>query len=182
MSTITLITGGCRSGKSRFALELAKNIKGQKYFIATCPVFDEEMNQRILRHKKERDNSVWKTIEEEFNLLNLFKSKYFFEKSVIVVDCLGLWINNLLYKSKIEKNKIEETTIKENCIELVEHIRNAKVKQVIFVSNEVGLGLVPENKTGRIYRDLLGICNQTIAYNADYVYFMSSGIPIKIKG
>ncbi|EMK23490.1 bifunctional adenosylcobinamide kinase/adenosylcobinamide-phosphate guanylyltransferase [Leptospira kirschneri] len=182
MSTITLITGGCRSGKSRFALELAKDIKGQKYFIATCPVFDEEMNQRILKHKKERDNSVWKTIEEEFNLLNLFKSEYFFKKSVVVVDCLSLWINNLLYKSKIEKRKIEEATIQKNCTELVEHIRKTKVKHVIFVSSEVGLGLVPENKTSRIYRDLLGTCNQTIAHNADSVYFMSSGIPLKIKG
>ncbi|KPA24142.1 Adenosylcobinamide kinase/adenosylcobinamidephosphate guanylyltransferase [Leptospira interrogans] len=180
--TITLITGGCRSGKSRFALELANDIKGKKYFIATCPTFDEEMNQRILKHKKERNHFIWETIEEEFNFLNLFKSEYFLEKSIIVIDCLSLWINNLLYKSKIEKRKIEEVTIKKSCTKLLQHIRNTKVKHVIFVSSEVGLGLVPGSKAGRIYRDLLGICNQTIAHNADYVYFMSSGIPIKIKG
>lgn len=111
--TITLITGGCRSGKSRFALELANDIKGKKYFIATCPTFDEEMNQRILKHKKERNHFIWETIEEEFNFLNLFKSEYFLEKSIIVVDCLSLWINNLLYKSKIEKEKSKKLRLKE---------------------------------------------------------------------
>ncbi|EMM79900.1 adenosylcobinamide kinase/adenosylcobinamidephosphate guanylyltransferase domain protein [Leptospira interrogans str. 2006001854] len=70
------------------------------------------MNQRILKHKKERNHFIWETIEEEFNFLNLFKSEYFLEKSIIVIDCLSLWINNLLYKSKIEKEKSKKLRLK----------------------------------------------------------------------
>ncbi|EMY78629.1 putative bifunctional adenosylcobalamin biosynthesis protein CobP [Leptospira weilii serovar Ranarum str. ICFT] len=178
MTEVILITGGCRSGKSGFALQLANKSEGQKYFVATCPVFDEEMNERILKHKKDRKDLSWETIEEEFNLLNVFESDRVWKRSVVVIDCLSLWINNLLYRAKIEKTEIE---IEKYCSKLVQRIRKSEAESVIFVSSEVGLGLVPENKIGRIYRDLLGICNQTIAHNADSVYFMVSGIPLRIQ-
>ncbi|MDI7206304.1 bifunctional adenosylcobinamide kinase/adenosylcobinamide-phosphate guanylyltransferase [Leptospira santarosai] len=181
MADITLITGGCRSGKSGFALKLADKIQGEKYFVATCPTLDEETNQRILKHKKEREHLSWKTIEEEFNLLNIFRTGRLSKSSIVVIDCLSLWVNNLIYLAGKENTEIDETTIKKNCKELIHNVHNSEVGHVIFVSSEVGLGIVPESKIGRIYRDLLGICNQTIAHNADFVYFMASGIPLKIK-
>ncbi|EMJ96686.1 bifunctional adenosylcobinamide kinase/adenosylcobinamide-phosphate guanylyltransferase [Leptospira alstonii] len=181
MTEITLITGGCRSGKSGFALELANKSEGQKYFVATCPVFDEEMYQRILKHKKERKDIPWETVEEEFNLLNVFESGRLRKRSIVVIDCLSLWINNLLYRAEKEKAEIDETTIERNCSELVRCIRKSAAERVIFVSSEVGSGLVPENKIGRIYRDLLGTCNRTMAHNANSVYFMVSGIPLRIR-
>ncbi|WP_061222370.1 bifunctional adenosylcobinamide kinase/adenosylcobinamide-phosphate guanylyltransferase [Leptospira weilii] len=181
MADITLITGGCRSGKSGLALKLANEIQGKKYFVATCPAFDEETNQRILKHKKEREDPPWETIEEEFNLLNVFKPGRLPKSSVVVIDCLSLWISNLLYQADKKNTKIDETTIRKNCTELIRSIQNSEVKHVIFVSSEVGLGLVPESKIGRIYRDLLGMCNQSIAHNANFVYFMVSGISLKIK-
>ncbi|TGM03651.1 bifunctional adenosylcobinamide kinase/adenosylcobinamide-phosphate guanylyltransferase [Leptospira barantonii] len=182
MADIILITGGCRSGKSKFALNFADKFEGLKFFIATCPNLDEEMNQRILKHKEERQALSWETIEEEFDLSNVFTSGRFPENSVVLVDCLSLWVNNLLYRSTKENTVFNETNIQELCSTLTRIILNSSFKKAIFVSSEVGLGLVPENKTGRIYRDLLGTCNQTIAHNANETYFMVSGIPLQIKG
>ncbi|MBE8345747.1 bifunctional adenosylcobinamide kinase/adenosylcobinamide-phosphate guanylyltransferase, partial [Leptospira interrogans serovar Pomona] len=136
---------------SGLALKLANEIQGKKYFVATCPAFDEETNQRILKHKKEREFLPWETIEEEFNLSNVFKPGRLSESSIVVIDCLSLWINNLLYQANKKNSEIDETTIKKNCMELIHSIQNSEARHVICVSNEVGLGLVPENKIGRIY-------------------------------
>lgn len=181
MADITLITGGCRSGKSKFALNFAEKFEGQKIFVATCPIFDEEMNHRIQKHKEERQNLSWQTVEEEFDLVSIFEADRLTKNSIVVVDCLSLWVNNLLYRSEQERTTFNESNIQNLCVDLIQSIRHSSVQKSIFVSSEVGLGLVPENKTGRIYRDLLGICNQTIAQNADETYFMVSGIPLKIK-
>lgn len=181
MADIILVTGGCRSGKSKFALNLAEESEGKKIFVATCPNLDEEMNQRILKHKEERNGLSWKTIEEEFDLLQVLNSECVGDRSVVLIDCLSLWVNNLLYRSSKEKTTCDESYIQNLCLSLIRSIQNSSLEKAIFVSSEVGLGLVPENKTGRIYRDLLGTCNQTIARNSSEVYFMVSGLPLKIK-
>ncbi|AOP36539.1 adenosylcobinamide kinase/adenosylcobinamide phosphate guanyltransferase [Leptospira tipperaryensis] len=181
MAGITLITGGCRSGKSRFALTHAASFTGNKYFLATSPVLDEEMEERILKHKKERNESEWETLEEETDLSGCFQNSAFLSSSVVVIDCLSLWVNNLLYQAEKEKRMISELEIENRCKQLLLSIRTSSVGKVIFVTNEVGLGLVPETKLGRIYRDLLGICNQTIASDSETVFFLVSGIPLLIR-
>lgn len=177
MAGIILVTGGCRSGKSKFALEKADSVKVEKYFLATCPRIDSEMDERIRRHKQERIG--WNTIEEELELSSAIDSIP--SESVVLVDCLSLWINNLLFDANNKNIDLTQDQIKDTCIELGKHILDSKVKDVFLVTNEVGMGLVPENKEGRLYRDLLGICNQTFASIAKEVFFLVSGIPILLK-
>ncbi|MGJ4746976.1 bifunctional adenosylcobinamide kinase/adenosylcobinamide-phosphate guanylyltransferase [Leptospira sp. SA-E8] len=177
MAGIVLVTGGCRSGKSRFALEKANSVGGKKFFLATCPRIDSEMEERIQRHQQERTD--WDTIEEELELTSVFDSIP--SGSVVLLDCLSLWINNLMYDAKNKNLDLTQDKIKAACTKLGQHILDSKAKHVFIVTNEVGMGLVPENKDGRLYRDLLGICNQTFAFIANEVYFLVSGIPVRIK-
>ncbi|TGK27740.1 bifunctional adenosylcobinamide kinase/adenosylcobinamide-phosphate guanylyltransferase [Leptospira yasudae] len=181
MAGITLITGGCRSGKSGFALRLAEESQGEKVFVATCPILDQEMHQRIHKHKQERENARWITVEEETNLASRFDSDRIRPGSIVVVDCLSLWINNLLYQAERSDRLLNEEEVRILCKELTHTISRSPIERVIFVSSEVGLGIVPPTKSGRIYRDLLGTCNQTVAQSADSVYFMVSGIPLSVR-
>ncbi|PJZ49284.1 bifunctional adenosylcobinamide kinase/adenosylcobinamide-phosphate guanylyltransferase [Leptospira saintgironsiae] len=177
MARIILITGGCRSGKSRFALEKANSVGNTKFFLATCPRIDSEMDERIQRHQQERIG--WNTIEEELELSPVFDSIP--SESVVLVDCLSLWINNLMFEANKKSLNLTQDQIKDVCLNLGKHILDSKMENVFLVTNEVGMGLVPENKEGRLYRDLLGICNQIFASIANEVYFLVSGIPIRIK-
>lgn len=177
MAGIILITGGCRSGKSRFALEKANSTGGKKFFLATCPRIDPEIEERIHRHEQERTG--WETIEEELELSSVFETIP--SDSLVLLDCLSLWINNLMYDAKNKNIRLTQDNIKDTCTILGRYILDSKVKKVIIVTNEVGMGIVPENKEGRLYRDLLGICNQTFSSFSNEVYFLVSGIPIRIK-
>lgn len=177
MAGIILVTGGCRSGKSGFALARANSLEGEKFFLATCPRIDSEMDARIQRHRQERID--WNTIEEELELSSIFDSIP--SGSVLLLDCLSLWINNLMFDASNKNLTLTQDQISETCLNLGKHILDSKAKNVFIVTNEVGMGLVPENKEGRLYRDLLGICNQTFASIANEVYFLVSGIPIRIK-
>ncbi|UCF95047.1 MAG: bifunctional adenosylcobinamide kinase/adenosylcobinamide-phosphate guanylyltransferase [Desulfobacterales bacterium] len=173
MPETTLIIGGCRSGKSRHALELAERVPtDQKLFIATCVPSDEEMRQRIARHQTERDPS-WTTVEAP-----LLLPEAILENSrngrVILVDCLTLWINNLLMQDR-EPEKI--TPAVQRLAGVIQAVNSA----VILVSNEVGTGIVPENKLARLYRDIAGWTNQQVAASADRVIWMVAGIPVTIK-
>ncbi len=181
MARIIFVTGGCRSGKSAFALEKANLEKGEKYFLATSPHLDEEMDARISRHKKEREGAGWQTIEEETELLSIFQNVSFPQNSVILLDCLSLWINNLMYKSQTTGKVLDQDQVQTLSQHLGQEIINSSFQTAYIVTNEVGLGLVPENKEGRLFRDLLGISNQTFAALAEEVYFLVSGIPICIK-
>ncbi len=174
---IVFITGGARSGKSTFALKEASKILGNKAFIATAiwtygdtPIQDEEMKERIEKHKKQRGNE-WDTYEEPVKISDVIKNikdKY----NVIVIDCLTLWLSNLFFNNKnVEKD-----------IESLCNTLSSLYCTVFIVSNEVGSGIVPENKLARKFRDNLGILNQSIAEIADEVYMMIAGIPLKIKG
>lgn len=166
MGKIILITGGARSGKSLFAEKLAKKSGVRHHFyIATGQALDKEMQERIARHKRRRGRG-WKTIEEPRDVSKILRRIH---DGVVVIDCVTLWVNN--HNGNIKK-------------EVRDTLRIAKKGRfsTIIVTNEVGSGIVPENKLARRYRDVLGAVNQMIAKEADTVYWMCSGIPIQIKG
>jgi adenosylcobinamide kinase/adenosylcobinamide-phosphate guanylyltransferase len=167
-----LVVGGCRSGKSRHALHLGEQFPGQKIFMATCIPQDKEMEQRVFHHQQQRNNS-WKTLEVPIFLpeaINIHGLK----GNMLLVDCLTLWINNLIVNdqdpAKIDSHirKLTQSLDKTEC-------------PVIVVSNEVGCGIVPENKLARLFRDITGFANQKIAGCVDRVIWMVAGIPVEIK-
>ena len=167
------ITGGCRSGKSRYALDYANRHFSKKLFLATSEALDEEMAQRIENHKKVR-GLEWQTIEEPVEIVNKIK-EYGEDGKVILIDCLTLWLYNLLMRWGDDLRIIDETGKLTNIIK-------QNPASFILVSNEVGLGIVPADPLSRRYRDLLGAMNQRIAEALNTVIFMVSGIPLFLKG
>ena len=174
---IVLVTGGSRSGKSAYAEKLGESISDDRVYIATCPPIDEEIQKRIARHKRERAGKGWKTIEEERDVSGVIHSLK--NAKVVVVDCLTLWINNILFGLDDGQLPSEDDIVRD-CETLISAC-DAFAGSVIFVTNEVGMGLVPADPVSRRYRDLVGRCNQTIARGADQVVFMVSGIPFHLK-
>ncbi len=172
MKETIFVIGGCRSGKSSHALHLAEQIPGQKIFIATCMPQDKEMEQRVLHHQQQR-SSAWETIEVPFFLPEAIH-KNGTDGHVILVDCLTLWINNLI----LDNDKPEN--IDYHIQKLTQSIETSECP-VILVSNEVGTGIVPENKLARLFRDITGFANQKVAACVDRVIWMVAGIPVKIK-
>lgn len=171
-----LILGGARSGKSHFAQELTTRLSDKVLFVATGEALDKEMQARIEEHKKARPKS-WRTLEMPTDIGKWIEKKIG-DAEVVIIDCLTLLISNLLKDepdySEAEKRMTAEIDQLIVCI--------AKLMCIfIIVSNEVGMGLVPENKVGRIYRDLLGKANQLIAHQANDIYLMVAGIPMQIK-
>ena len=178
MAEIILITGGARSGKSRHAQVLAETLPGERIFIATSPVIDEEMRKRIERHQAERQGQGWETFEEELDPAAVLAGHP--EAKVVLLDCLTLWVSNLLFAAE-EPEYFTEAKIGELAAELVAAAQQRR-GTVLIVTNEVGLGIVPENPLARRYRDLVGRCNQTVAAGADRVDLVTCGIPLTIKG
>ncbi len=172
--SVIFITGGARSGKSSFALRLAQNIGGKVTFIATAQAGDAEMLKRIQIHRQDRPED-WATIEEPFDVASAIDSVK--GNDVVIVDCITLLISNLLCSTEDFDDNL--WIIKE--IERL--IRSAKefIGTVIIISNEVGMGIVPENRLAREFRDIAGRANQIIASYADQVYVCFSGIPVLIK-
>ncbi|MGZ3559704.1 MAG: bifunctional adenosylcobinamide kinase/adenosylcobinamide-phosphate guanylyltransferase [Thermodesulfobacteriota bacterium] len=167
------ITGGCRSGKSRYALHYANQHFSKKLFLATSEPLDEEMAQRIENHKKVR-GPEWQTIEEPVDIVNKIKEDEG-KSEVILTDCLTLWLYNLLMRWDNDLRIMEETE------RLIDSLKKSPSSSIL-VSNEVGLGIVPADPLSRRYRDLLGAMNQRIAGALDTVIFMVSGIPLFLKG
>ena len=176
MAEIILVTGGARSGKSSHAQQLAEKHQGKKLFVATCPVTDPEMEERIKLHQADRQHGGWTTVEETVDLENPLKGHQEFQ--VVVVDCLTLWVNNLLFTDS--GNSLDEKTISLRAEKLLEVCLD-RHGVVILVTNEVGLGIVPENPLARRYRDLVGRCNQVVGSAADRVILVTCGIPMNIK-
>ena len=173
-SRLIFVTGGTRSGKSNFAQELAHSLKGRTVFIATAEALDEEMGKRIAIHQRERP-SGWDTVEEP-RLLGQAVQKCAGTYDILLIDCLTLWISNLLTNHSLDEDEInrEVQSLIESC--------KTESSTVIIVSNEVGMGIVPVDKLTRLYRDIVGRANQEIASEADEVYLVVSGISMKIKG
>ncbi|MFC1989944.1 bifunctional adenosylcobinamide kinase/adenosylcobinamide-phosphate guanylyltransferase [Chloroflexota bacterium] len=178
-----LITGGARSGKSRFAQELALRSSGPVLFVATAVAGDEEMRQRIEEHKRSRPAS-WSTLEVTKHVGNQI-TQMIGKTQVVIVDCITLLVSNVLGEYIAQAGEPIDDSLIEKAVdseinELVECI-SCLDASFIIVTNEVGMGLVPVNKVGRLYRDLLGKANQLLAQQADEVYYMVAGLPLLIK-
>lgn len=171
MSKRVLILGGARSGKSSFALSEASAITGKKAFVATAEALDDEMAARIARHRDERARE-WNTFEVPVELPPAIL-RIAADHDVVLVDCLTLWVSNVLMR---------ELPFDGYSDQLINAITEETRADLFIVSNEVGLGLVPDTPIGREYRDNLGRLNAGIAAIATDVYFMAAGIPMKIKG
>ena len=193
MKKIILITGGERSGKSRFAEQLALRLSDHPVYLATARIWDEEFNVRVERHRKRR-GPQWTNIEEEKLL-----SRHRLEGRTVVVDCLTLWATNFFFDYRPDpenrQNRLQGTTMErqqaEEGLRQVEYaLQNVKREFLrftdqdatfIFVTNEIGMGGVSANDVQRRFTDLLGWTNQFVASQADEVYLMVSGIPVTIK-
>ena len=163
------VLGGARSGKSSFALGQASALPGRKAYIATAQAFDDEMKVRIERHRLERPDD-WDTFEEPLDLPGLL-AKIKDSHDVILIDCLTLWLSNLMLA---DKDILKET---ESFISALTTFGGL----LFAVSNEVGFGIVTGNEMAWNFRDLAGTLNQRVAAAADQVYLIAAGIPIKIK-
>lgn len=183
MNKCILILGGARSGKSQFAQELALKFDQPVLFVATAEAADEEMKQRIEEHKRERP-ATWYTLEVTTDVGRQIEQRIG-RARVVIVDCITLLVSNTFNQhswqtdEKIDIHLIEKEVDAE-IDELVECINQVNA-DFIIVSNELGLGLVPADKASRLYRDLLGRANQTLAQRADEVYLMVAGLPLPIK-
>ncbi|MCA1926967.1 MAG: bifunctional adenosylcobinamide kinase/adenosylcobinamide-phosphate guanylyltransferase [Calditerrivibrio sp.] len=164
---VTVITGGVKSGKSSYALSIGREFK-KKLFIATAEPFDDEMKRKIKLHRSERGRD-WELIEEPISLVNGIKKGEGYD--YILVDCLTMWVNNLLHYNI-------DTDIAFS--ELIGYLKSYR-GNVVFVTNEVGLGVVPVDPVSRRYMNLLGVLNQNIARLADNLIFLVSGYPIYLK-
>ena len=174
MPSITLITGGARSGKSSFALSLGLQNYSKRAFIATAVPFDQEMKERISRHREERGDQ-FHTIEESIELprvLVALRGPY----EMVVVDCLTVWLGNLYHHFQGEEEKVR-VQVKA----FLDHLDHPAC-DLILVTNEVGRGIVPEKPLARSFRDTAGYLNRHVAQKAATTYLLCCGIPLTLKG
>ena len=182
-STIILCSGGARSGKSEFAEQLALSLKGRKAYVATGQAFDDEMKDRIKKHQLRRGKE-WITFE-----IPLYLHKNWEQiknvSDVILIDCLTMFTSNHVFahgdiNTQEDSNRIESIILEELRL-LLQEINNSNDKTVIFVTNEIGLGIVPENKLARYFRDITGRVNREVASAASKMYLTISGVTIELK-
>ena len=182
-STIILCSGGARSGKSEFAEQLALSLKGRKGYVATGQAFDDEMKDRIKKHQLRRGKE-WITFEIPLHLHENWE-QIKNVSDVILIDCLTMFTSNHVFahgdiNTQKDANRIESIILKELRL-LLEEINNSNNKTVIFVTNEIGLGIVPENKLARYFRDITGRVNREVASAANKMYLTISGVTIELK-
>ena len=182
-STIILCSGGARSGKSEFAEQLALSLKGRKAYVATGQAFDDEMKDRIKKHQLRRGKE-WITFE-----IPLYLHKNWEQiknvSDVVLIDCLTMFTSNHVFahgdiNTQEDSNRIESIILEELRL-LLQEINNSNDKTVIFVTNEIGLGIVPENKLARYFRDITGRVNREVASAANKMYLTISGVTIELK-
>ncbi len=166
---ICLVLGGVRSGKSRYA-ETLINERGRGLYLATAEESDDEMSERIRRHKSRRGKN-WDLVEEPLDIAEVI-SRESNPLRPILVDCLTLWISNMMLAGRDSINELPT---------IIAAAQSAK-GQVVFVSNEVGLSIVPDNRAAREFCDIAGLTNQAVARTANTVIFISAGIPNILKG
>lgn len=176
MAHIVLILGGARSGKSRFAQELAERLGGDVLFVATAHAGDDEMRRRIARHQQERPAS-WTTVEATANVGTVLEER---RPNVALVDCLTLLVSNII----LANEHADEDQVRQAVEQEIDGLLRACAGfggTVLVVSGEVGSGLVPGTPLGRQFRDLLGRANQAIAKRARAAYLLVAGIPVELK-
>jgi adenosylcobinamide kinase/adenosylcobinamide-phosphate guanylyltransferase len=168
--TLIYVTGGARSGKSSFAERRAGELGGEQVtYLATAQAFDAEMQDRIGRHRADRPDS-WRTLEEPLSLTPLVAGV----RGVILLDCLSLWVSNLTLRGDSEDDILQAAA------ELIA-VQGRRGGPLVAVSNEVGLGIVPDNALARRYRDTLGRVNQAFAAASDEAWLLVSGLPVRLK-
>jgi adenosylcobinamide kinase/adenosylcobinamide-phosphate guanylyltransferase len=173
VAPVTLILGGCRSGKSALALKTGNETEAEeRIFIATAVTFDAEMKERVRKHRAERGPG-WTTIEAPLSLPEAL-AEHGLGGRVVLADCLTLWVSNLLLERE------DSAAVEGRIAELVRAVKAAACP-LILVSNEVGSGVVPESTLGRRFRDLAGLANQAVAACAHTVIWTVAGIPVVIK-
>ncbi|MCH4541370.1 bifunctional adenosylcobinamide kinase/adenosylcobinamide-phosphate guanylyltransferase [Ochrobactrum sp. POC9] len=165
-----LVLGGARSGKSSYAEKMVESSGLQPLYLATGRAFDKEMENRIAIHR-DRRGSEWQTVEEPLDLIDALTLHVAADRFVLI-DCLTLWLTNLMMAER------DITTETAGLVAMLPNLAGP----VVFVSNEVGLGIVPENRMAREFRDHAGFLHQAVAAVADEVYFMAAGLPLKMKG
>ena len=180
MANITLILGGARSGKSSYAQSLAEETGKFVTFLATAQPLDDEMSARIQKHRAERPAS-WETLEIPLDIATHVRQ---IKSDIVILDCITLLVSNLLMQF-VQQDLVDEAlflaSLQKEMNELLSMLRTTD-QHWLIISNEVGLGLVPEYQMGRVYRDGLGWANQTLAREAEKVLWMVAGIPMIVKG
>lgn len=184
--SVTFVIGGARSGKSTFAEEKAKEYGEKVLYLATAVVTDQAMADRVKKHRMQRPKT-WETIEMYSSFENLQNHTEFIESEVVLLDCITTLVGNFMFDSKIdfdscqpEEVNLLEKRISEEVKSLI-HVCNKFNKKLIIVSNETGMGVVPSYYMGNYFRDISGRINREISEKADFMYFIFSGIPIKLK-
>ena len=182
-SQIILCSGGARSGKSEFAERLALATEGRKAYVATGQAFDEEMIDRIKKHQ-ERRGEIWNNFEVPLHLAKEWQN-ISQTADVILIDCLTMFTTNHMMahgsiQGQQDANQLEATVLSE-LETLLDSIKSCEGKTIIFVTNEIGLGIVPDNKLARYFRDIAGRVNRTVAAAADKLYLTISGVTIELK-
>ncbi len=172
---LVLLLGGARAGKSAHALRLAQERDGSVCFIATAQAFDDDMSRRIDRHRSERP-SHWQTIEEPYAIDRALQRAS--DCNLVILDCLTLFVSNWLLRENDEEQC--EQTLRQITAGFLSTVQ-LRQQTIICVSNEVGLGVVPETRLGRSFRDLLGRVNQDFAQAADEVYLLVAGLRTQLK-
>lgn len=185
--SVTLVIGGARSGKSTFAENKVKECGGNTTYLATAVITDEGMADRVKKHREQRPKE-WTTIERYKDFTKLENDIDFMNSETVMLDCITTLISNYMFDSgldfdncHVEDVNILEAKVKEDVISLISLCKKLG-KNLILVSNEVGLGIVPAYYMGNYFRDISGRINASIASLSDNVYFMVAGIPMKIKG
>jgi adenosylcobinamide kinase/adenosylcobinamide-phosphate guanylyltransferase len=174
LGSFTFVTGGCRSGKSSHAQQRAESLSSDnRLYVATLQPMDTEMDKRVSEHQAQRDGS-WYTIEEPYDIVRVIEEEEG-NAGVILVDCITLWITNLFMAEQGEEEILEFVAA------FADAAATSKVP-IVTVSNEVGMGIVPDNALSRKFRDIQGAANQCIAARAHNVIFTVAGIPMVIKG
>lgn len=171
MESSTLVLGGARSGKSSHAEKFARETGLARVYLATAQAYDEEMRERIARHQADRAEDGWRTIEEPIGLAAVI-ARNAIPDTVLLVDCLTLWLSNIMLSGR---------DVAAMQAALISILQSAK-GPVILVSNEVGMGIVPETKLGRDFRDAQGRLNQAVAAVVPRVVFVAAGLPLVLKG
>jgi adenosylcobinamide kinase/adenosylcobinamide-phosphate guanylyltransferase len=187
---LVLVTGGARSGKSKFAEAYTAHLASEAIYVATAQIYDDEMQHRAKMHQLQREQSgyTWTAIAEPYELAQVLKKLNADPPQVVLIDCMTLWLSNWLLKW-LDADPLKEKNAQNDRIQKLTDLKLEELRlslvdykgTILMVTNEVGNGIVPEYPLGRLYRDLAGIMNQRLAALCDQVFLVTAGIPIELK-